>query len=193
MNDLGNCIFVLVEVGLGMFHKWTLHNACISVTSVQEIHLRILIWPGHVACRKYNKILILCLFEDHLKGHETQEIVKSKKHCSYEHLASTVQKMHKMSENTKCSYMKLMIYCINRFLQVNFDGKYNIGDVVVNGKTILKWILEVQIVDIVKWIDLTFLLGVVTMWLWHQLRWLVTGLFLQRLGLIPSPVVGDSW
>jgi len=62
MNDIGNCIFVLVGVELGMFHKWKFHNACISVTSVYEIHLRILIWPGHVACRKYNKILIVCFF-----------------------------------------------------------------------------------------------------------------------------------
>jgi hypothetical protein len=42
------------------------------------------------------------------------------------------------------------------------------GDVDVNGKTIFKWILEVQIVDIVNWIDLTFVLGVITMGLWHS-------------------------
>jgi hypothetical protein len=49
-----------------------------------------------------------------------------------------------MTENAKCSYLKLTVYCINRVLKVNFDGKYIIGD--VNGKTILKWMLEVQIV-----------------------------------------------
>jgi len=33
----------------------------------------------------------MLFFEDHLKGHETWEIVKSKKHCSYEHLANKVK------------------------------------------------------------------------------------------------------
>jgi hypothetical protein len=45
----------------------------LSVTSVKEIHLRILIWPGLVACRKYSKIPIIRLCEDHLKGHEIWE------------------------------------------------------------------------------------------------------------------------
>jgi hypothetical protein len=42
------------------------------------------------------------------------------------------------------------------------------GDVIVNGKTVLKWMLEVQIVDIVNWIHLTFIMGVITVWLWHS-------------------------
>jgi hypothetical protein len=41
---------------------------------------------------------------------------------------------------------------------LNFFGKYNIGDVNVKGKTVLKWMLEVQIVDIVNWINSTFIL-----------------------------------
>jgi len=34
MNDLGNCIFVVVGALLGMFHKWKYHSVYISVTSV---------------------------------------------------------------------------------------------------------------------------------------------------------------
>jgi hypothetical protein len=32
--------------------------------------------------------------------------IKSGKHCSYGHLAGTVLRMHKSSENTKCRYVK---------------------------------------------------------------------------------------
>jgi hypothetical protein len=45
--------------------------------------------------------------------------VKSGKHCSYGHMAATLQKVCKIVENTKCRNVKWGFYCISFDVQQN--------------------------------------------------------------------------
>jgi len=45
----------------------------------------------------------------------------TKKHCSYGHLARTVQKVCKIAENTKYRNIKSGFYGINRCLNLSFS------------------------------------------------------------------------